>query len=863
MPGAGPRDAEAARPATGLAETVPESASAVSLHAADDQQAAERRVASGKLVAHEASYLTRVLAAERQRYLTDTLAVEMAANEVAAGPRDLVESLSEIEQLEAVEPAAGIAFRRDVVEPPLLDKGRWAEWLLSVAINGREVSDGSVFIRDPVSDRLAVELATAQSWRLLIDRDLVLSFGGIPFYPLDAIAGLQIELDETDLSIQLQIPPEAFAMSRIEIEGERREPPTPGTGAFFDYDVLASGGQEIDQQIDGLFEAGLFAAGTVLIGNMRVQNATSDPDLQRLETTLSKDFPDKRATFRLGDSITVGGSFAEGVRFGGLQWSTNFATDPAFVTFPLPTIGGLAQQNSVVDVIVDNLNQDTRNVPPGPFAIENVPVVTGGGEVQLRVTDLLGREQLITQSYYVSTRSLKEGLSEFSYEVGFKRKDFGSKSFDYGDVLGTATHRYGFTNTVTGEVHAEAESDRASVVGGGALLLGPYGLLTGGVGGSADEDEGNGALVQLAYEYIGQRFNVGARTRYTSSSFRQSGADDGRLERVDQFNVGFDALSYGRLGLLLLNQERNDGDNQRSATASYSVPLGPGSLIINAGRTFTPDRDYVVTAAYSVPLGPTRSMTATARSSNDNGRGRLQYTRTRGASELGLDYRVAGEVGDDSRPIDARLGYQASWIGSDVEVERSSGDNRFRLGVNGSAAVVDGSFGLTRRIGRAFGLVDLPGFPNVRVYLDNRVAGQTNADGKLFLPNLRPYEHNRVRLAVEDLPLSADLVTAEMTAIPFDRSGMTVDFGILSVNRATVTLLARDDRPLPPGLLLASDDGKLKAMVGRDGFAQLTGELVSRSYIAGESNGRRFVCAVPPAPADDPLPYLGDVRCAG
>ena len=37
---------------------------------------------------------------------------------------------------------------------------------------------------------------------------------------------------------------------------------------------------------------------------------------------------------------------------------------------------------------------------------------------------------------------------------------------------------------------------------------------------------------------------------------------------------------------------------------------------------------------------------------------------------------------------------------------------------------------------RAFGLVDLPGFPNVRVYLDNRVAGQTNADGKLFLPNL-------------------------------------------------------------------------------------------------------------------------------
>ena len=785
--------------------------------------------------------------------------------EVAALPERLStpEAPHDIKQLEAIEPTAGITFRRDTVEPPLLESERWTEWVLSVAINDREVSDGSVFIRDPVSDRLAVELATAQSWRLLIDRDAVLSFEGVPFYPLDAIAGLQQEVDETALSIQLQIPPDAFELSRLEIEDGLSEPPRPGTGAFFDYDVLASGGQEIDEQVDGLFEAGLFAAGTVLIGNVRLQDATSDPELQRLETTLSKDFPGKRATFRLGDSLTVGGSFAEGVRFGGLQWATNFATDPAFVTFPLPTIGGLAQQDSVVDVIVDNLNQDTRNVPPGPFAIENVPVVTGGGEVQLRVTDLLGREQLITQSYYVSSRLLKEGLNEFSYEVGFARKDFGNKSFDYGDILGTATHRYGFTNAVTGEVHAEATNERASLVGGGALLLGPYGLLTGGVGGSADHEEGEGGLAQIAYEYIGQRFSVGARTRFTSSSFRQSGADDGRFERVDQFNVGFDGLTYGRIGLLLLNQERNDGDDQRSATASYSLSLGPGSLILNAGRTFTPNRDYVVTAAYSVPLGPTRSITATARSSNNSGRGRLQYTRTRGASELGVDYRVAGEVGDDSRPIDARLGYQASWIGTDIDVERTSDNNRFRLGVNGSAAVVDGNFGLTRRIGRAFGLVDLPGFPNVRVYLDNRIAGQTNADGKLFLPNLRPYEHNRVRLAVEDLPLSADLVTAETAAVPFDRSGMTVNFGIVAVDRATVTLVDREDAPLPPGLVLASDDGELEAMVGRDGFAQLTGKLTSRSYLFGDANGRRFVCAVPAAPPEDPLPHLGDVRCAG
>jgi hypothetical protein len=50
-------------------------------------------------------------------------------------------------------------------------------------------------------------------------------------------------------------------------------------------------------------------------------------------------------------------------------------------------------------------------------------------------------------------------------------------------------------------------------------LLGPYGLLTGGVGGSVDDDAGSGFVGQAAYEYIGRRFNVGARTRYTSSDF--------------------------------------------------------------------------------------------------------------------------------------------------------------------------------------------------------------------------------------------------------------------------------------------------------------------------------------------------------
>ena len=113
----------------------------------------------------------------------------------------------------------------------------------------------------------------------------------------------------------------------------------------------------------------------------------------------------------------------------------------------------------------------------------------------------------------------------------------------------------------------------------------------------------------------------------------------------------------------------------------------------------------------------------------------------------------------------------------------------------------------------------------MRVYLDNREAGRTDADGRLLLPGLRPYEGNRVRLEVDDLPLDAEIATAEVEAVPYDRSGMTIDFPLARTRQATATLQAADGSPLPIGLRLRSADGAVTAWVARDGFTQVNGAL--------------------------------------
>ncbi|MCB2055724.1 MAG: fimbrial biogenesis outer membrane usher protein [Geminicoccaceae bacterium] len=753
----------------------------------------------------------------------------------------------------------------------MLEEDRWREWLLAPVINGEARAEAAFLVQDPVTGRLAVELETARRWRLVIDPDAVLSFQGQPFLPLDAVDGATWSIDPVELTLTLDAPGAAFQAYALEL-GERERPiPRTGFGGFLDYDLLATVGEGVDRRLDGLAEAGVFGEFGTLVSSVQLEDVTRDSDLVRLDTTFARDFPDQRATLRVGDGLTTGGAFARAVRFGGLHYGTNFATDPNFVTFPLPAIGGLADQRSVVEVIVDNITRSTSDVPAGPFSIANLPVVTGAGEVQLKITDLLGRERIVTQGYYVSPRLLREGLHEFGYEAGFEREDFGSESFDYGDPIATATHRYGLSEAATLEVHAEAAPERIGAVAGGALRVGRFGVVTGGLGGSLHDDAGSGGFGQATLESTLGPLNLSLRTRYAGADFRQHGDGPNTPRRVDEARLGVDLGRAGRLGLFALNQSRRERRDSRAVSASYTVPLGPGSLIVNAAHTLTPDAETALTASYTLPLGAQRNLTAQVSGDEDDRQVRAIYRRSRGASDLGLDYRLAAETGSARKRVDLRMDYQTSHAGLRLDAEAVDGDTAGRLGVDGSIALVDGEVAVSRRIGRAFGIVDLAGLEGVPVFLDNRRAGTTDAEGRLVLPDLRPYQSNRVRVDMENLPLDAH-GDGEAVAVPFDRAGLKLDLGIRRYRGMTARLVDASGTPLPGGLFLEDGRGAITALVGKDGLAEVQGfELSDRAIVtlegvaAGEDELAppvTFRCPVrPPAAGDDPMPFVGDVTC--
>jgi hypothetical protein len=85
----------------------------------------------------------------------------------------------------------------------------------------------------------------------------------------------------------------------------------------------------------------------------------------RLDSTWTLDFPERLATLRVGDAISASGAWGRSVRFGGVQFGTNFSTQPTLVTTPLLYAQGEAIVPSTVDVFVNNRRWRARTCRPG------------------------------------------------------------------------------------------------------------------------------------------------------------------------------------------------------------------------------------------------------------------------------------------------------------------------------------------------------------------------------------------------------------------------------------------------------------------------------------------------------------------
>ncbi len=749
----------------------------------------------------------------------------------------------------------------------------WRTTVLELRINGVLTHPDVVALRDAGgalwladSDFARLRLRLPQAAPHLAD--------GRRYYPVGALANVRVAFDEVHSAVSISAPAGAFQSSTLALNGANRPPISPsGTGAFFNYVLFGQTGQYTGADVaSGYGELGIFSPLGVLLNTASEQTADGTSTFVRLGTTFSHDFTDQLETLRLGDAISVPGSWADAVRFGGVQFGTNYGIRPDLVTTPLLAATGTAVVPSTVDVFVNGRAVGSSDVPAGPFVVNQVPALNGSGDVSIVVRNALGQEQVVSVPFYSAAVMLQPGLSQWDVDLGAVRENYGLDSDDYGPLLASGTWRHGFTNQLTGEVHAEAmkggpeaggidvaqELDHWAVV---TLDLAVGGQpATADILGSGPEPASSGSYQALGIQHVDEHINITLQAQHATAGFREVGNLDGiptPLER-NLAQIGWNMGRVGNLQVALVTQRNPDDSRQQALGITYQVNIGPGSFSTTFSRTTGDTHDESVSAFYVLPLDSRRNVSSQFRYDNQlpapdaalvetlqknlppgPGEGYLLSAGTDGS--YNLEYQ---------RQFDALLVQAAA-----ARLFDQSAEN---LTLSGGTTYMDGELRAARTVNDSFATVEVGGIPDVTVYFENQPVATTDDNGIAVVRDLRSFDVNRLSVDPLQLPLDAQLASPQLQVVPPYRSGTLVQFPIKRVHAGVFRLHLADGSPVPPGATVSLQGEEFP--VGLEGLAYVTNYDHGTGGEARWSNGR---CSfrLPPPPSGDPQPDLGVIAC--
>ena len=734
------------------------------------------------------------------------------------------------------------------------------EEIVELRINGQEAG-ATFFVRRDASGALLLRAEDLAELRLRPPQVATVLVDGIAYFRVDASMGADVRFDGATQSVDLTLPADAFVPTVTALPDDAFRAATVSPGAFLNYNLTTQRVADRDES-GALLELGLFGKPGVVTNTMLARDEIERRGTTRLDTTWTRDMPERLATLRVGDGISAPGAWGRSVRFGGMQFGTNFATQPTLVTTPLLAARGEAVVPSTVDVFINGRPVASEAVPPGPFSIENLPAITGMGQLQVVVTDALGRQQVLTQPYYSGSTLLRAGLNEYSLEVGAVREDYGLESFAYGELLAAGTVRRGITDTFTAEVHGETQVDGASALGlDTAWQVGTLGVVTLTAAAGADRED-SGWLAGLGVEHSGRRFDLFARTQLASERFVQIGrsAFEPRPKQRNFAGVGVDLERLGSLQFAYGHQSYWDAESVETVGVSYSLSLrsyGFVSLFANHARSEGSQTDVFL--GWTMPMGNRRTVGSSLSYRPDQPIGdsveataTLQQNLPAGS---GTGYYLSASSTQDAQ---ASLSYQGRAGRAGVEYSRRNDTDGWRATALGGLTITSAGVLPTRWLDQSFAVVQVADYPDLTVYVENQPIGRTDRKGRVLLDRLRPYDTNQVSLDPAELPLDASLSSPTASLTPAYRSGAVVRFPITRATATTMRLVQESGEPVPAGARVHAPGGE--ATVALDGLIFLT-DAAGYNEASASWLGHRCRFSFQRPEDGDPMPDLGEVRC--
>lgn len=758
---------------------------------------------------------------------------------------------------------------------------------------------GDLFVERTAGNDFWVKLRDLKEMGFRDPQGAQLVIDGEPSLSLRSMPGVSFELHEKELMLDITADPQLLSRQAFGLARPRHPPvglAPNGNSFFLNYAFNAAHDNSGSPRLGAAGELGWRWGDYLLLSDAStvVDGLSGKRRFVRLMSNVTHD--DREASRRtvVGDFFTPTRELTSGINLGGVSLSKLYGLNPYFIQFPMQSVSGNVALPSDLEVFVDGQRIRSERLKPGEFELRDILAQGGARNVQLVLRDAFGRVQQLDYSFYFSDQPLRQGLHEYSYNLGAIRRSYGTQSNHYGPAAFSLFHRYGLTNAVTLGVRADGTKHFLNGGPTATVVLGGNGVLSGAAAASAMGGR-RGAAALLSYTYQAQGWSAGASLRRDWNHYAALADPPLITNRKLEASVSasYHLGSRGTVSMSHSLLSTRDGQalsaalgqpygvavlqSHRRTMIGYSVPLVPGWAALTASISHVKDRlagsRNEAFAGLTVFLSKDYSLASNYRGDKNRHSESVELTKRQPVGE-GLGFTLVADRATESSADQLRLKSSVQYNAPVAILRADVGRNRdeqgkvsdeTRVSVAGGVGYVDGTLSFGRPITGSFGIVKVGELSGVGVLVNGQRIGQTDAQGKIFVPTLGAYIENTVSLAAETLPIDYSVPAVTKKVSPALRSGAVITFSATKLQAFTGKLKTRQNdatRPVEFARIKLAVEGKVEELQSGRG-----GEFYVENLKAGTYEGTVTIDGKPClfelviARSTETFVDLGDVVC--
>lgn len=638
-------------------------------------------------------------------------------------------------------------------------------------------------------------------------------FEGEAHLSLRSMEGVAFVFDEKRLSLEITATPVLLPKKDIDFLQQRKAKVfyPKDSGGFFNYGVGYTAGNSLAfQSLDMNTQVGYRFGDFLFLSDSTYEKTSTEEKFVRLMSSVTQDRRDRLERWVLGDFFASSGDLGGSLNLGGLGTSKVYRMDPYFIRYPLANFSGLVSLPSEAEVYINGSRIRTEKLAPGQFELKNISYYGGAAAVSVVIKDPFGREQRLAYPFYFTDILLKKGLHEYSYNLGFLRKDFGEESNRYGHPAFSAFHDYGISDSLTAGFRTEGTNQRWNLGPRASYLIPNAGIASLSVSGSLEDGGRWGAAGLFTHGYQSKGVNTRVLLKGLTRQYAIAG-DENRTESVKYeagAGIGYGGTrEFGSLSLDFDRIKKHQGHDLQTGTLTYSRILTRNStLTVTFKNIKEQSSSNEFFAGLTCYLRKEMSLSASYKREGDADIEAVQVQKNQPVGE-GIGYRASLERKDAPdtavttvHPFARYNGHYGIYSG-EYRGEYFHGGGKsetYRISASGGIAYVANTFGFSRPITDSFGLVQVGELGGVRVYQNNQEIGSTDKKGKVFLPNLGSYYENQISINDKDIPIDYSISEVVKYVSPPLRSGSAIPFEVKKFQAITGKLKKRKEGKIAP-----------------------------------------------------------------